>query len=155
MALFSATDLAGTLADADLVVIVQNTGTFEAPVWVVKHTTIAALTEAVSDPAPIDDPSAAYAVLNADHRASRRMTSAAAKTVTVTPDSTGTAKRNGYRQDFYNWGAGDVTFVAGAGVTVQAQNGGTLVLPQYGAASLIRMAADVYLLVGSLTSSGA
>ena len=49
-----------------------------------------------------------------------------------------------------NWGAGQTTIVAGAGVTIYSADGALALRVQYSAATLIKQATDVWLLVGDI-----
>lgn len=79
----------------------------------------------------------------------RRMNNAAAITITVAPDLTGTEPAT-----FIQTGAGVVTFAPGAGVTLHSAGGNLSIANQYGSATLIPDAttANVYYIVGNLTT---
>lgn len=79
----------------------------------------------------------------------RRLNNAAAITVTVAPSLTGTEPST-----WIQTGVGQVTFAAGAGVTILSADGNLSIAAQYGSASLIPDAdtADTYYLVGHLTT---
>ena len=49
-----------------------------------------------------------------------------------------------------NWGAGQTTIVAGAGVTINSADASMDLRAQYSAATLIKQATDVWLLVGDI-----
>lgn len=76
-----------------------------------------------------------------------RLTGATAKVVNIALDST-TALPANAEWHFRNVGAGDATITPVGGVTVNAPNGGTLVIPQDGTVTLKRAAADVFDLLG-------
>lgn len=100
------------------------------------------------------DATTAYTVLDAHSNVYRRLTNAAAKTITVGPQS-GEALADDYEQHFDNDGAGAATFVAGSGVTIKAPAGGTLVVPEGGVATLKRVALNVFRLLGTTVPAGA
>lgn len=79
----------------------------------------------------------------------RKMNNAAAITVTVAPDLTGTEPCT-----WIQTGAGQVTFAPGAGVTISSADGNLSIAAQYGSASLIPDAAlsNTYYLIGHLTT---
>ena len=70
-----------------------------------------------------------YDVLSSDASKYIRLTNAGAKTATFRPESTLALPPSG-EWHFRNVGAGDLTLVEGAGVTLNPQSGGTLVLSQ-------------------------
>ena len=96
----------------------------------------------------VDDGSTAYSVANAHANVYRRLTNAAAKTITVRPQST-EALDTDYEQHFDIDGAGEATFVPGSGVTIKPPAGGTLVVPEGGVVTLKRISTDVFRLLGS------
>lgn len=79
-----------------------------------------------------------------------RFTNAAAKTFTVQPNAS-VAITQDTRVHVRNVGAGDLTVTAGVGVTINADS---LVIPQNGTASLIRVAEDVWDFVPYFFESG-
>lgn len=76
-----------------------------------------------------------------------RFTNAAAKTLTVLPNAT-EALPTDSEYHIRNVGAGDLTLVEDTGVTINPPNGGTLVIPQGGTATLKRVATDEFDLLG-------
>lgn len=87
-----------------------------------------------------------YTLLADDVSKYVRMVGAAAKTATVSPNTT-TALPAG-EWHIRNAGAGDLTIVAGSGVTINPPAGGTLVVPQNGTVTLKRISADLFDLLG-------
>lgn len=77
----------------------------------------------------------------------KEMNNAAAITVTVTPDLA-----NGEPCTFIQSGAGPVTFVAGAGVTLNASGGDLTLSGIWSACTLIKRSANNYVLIGDLTT---
>jgi hypothetical protein len=67
--------------------------------------------------------------------------------ITVTVSNTLTA---GQRIDFVQTGAGQITFAAGAGVTLNSKGAKLKTAAQYSAASVLCLASGSYLLVGDL-----
>jgi hypothetical protein len=67
--------------------------------------------------------------------------------ITVTVSNTLTA---GQRIDFVQTGAGQITFAAGSGVTLNSKGAKLKTLAQYSAASVLCLASGSYLLVGDL-----
>lgn len=84
---------------------------------------------------------------NADGGKYQRFTNAAAKTFTVRPQATHAVTAN---SEFHlrNVGAGALTVAAGAGVTINAPAGGTLVVAERGTVTLKRVAENVFDLLG-------
>lgn len=80
-----------------------------------------------------------------------RFTEAAAKTLTVRPEATEALPANG-EWHLRNVGAGDLTLVAGTGVTINLPTEGTLSIPSGGTATLKRVAADEFDLFGQVVS---
>ena len=78
------------------------------------------------------------------------MNLAGANTVTIPPNATAAFNVNS-RLDFVQIGAGQTTFVAGAGVTLRSKNGLKL-SGQFSAASIYKRAADDWVLFGDLTT---
>lgn len=76
-----------------------------------------------------------------------RFTDAAAKTVTVQPQSS-QAVPLGFETTLRNVGAGDLTLAAGSGVTILAPSGGTLVLAERMTATLKRVDGETWELYG-------
>lgn len=88
-----------------------------------------------------------YSILSTDASDTLRFTSASAVTVTI-DDVLPNAGYINCVQD----GLGQVSFVAGSGVTIQSLDGFTKISSQYGWASIIRVAANQYRLVGNLSA---
>lgn len=107
----------------------------------------AAATGAQANFPPVNDASSNYNVDAEDWNDYRRMTDTSAKTVTVRPNATHAIPAN-YQQHFRNSGDGDLTFVEGSGVTINAPYLGSLVVPPSGAVTLKWVATDEYDLVG-------
>ena len=76
-----------------------------------------------------------------------RFTNASAKTLTVRPDSTEALTDNA-EYSGRNVGAGDLTIVEGAGVTINEPAGGSLVIPEGGTFTLKRVDVDEFDLFG-------
>lgn len=94
------------------------------------------------------DPSTAYVCGGEDSGQYRVLTAAAAKTITVQeplPDD--------FELHIDNRGAAAATVVGAGGAVVSPSVGGTLVLPQHGVATLKRLAANDYRLVGALEAA--
>lgn len=82
----------------------------------------------------INEESTTDYTLNIDDEGSyRRMSNTSPKSVTVNISEL----ENGAIWHFRNVGVGDLTFIEGSGVTIYPNNGGTLVVPQNGTASLL------------------
>lgn len=89
-----------------------------------------------------------YSVAADDRNRYRVLSNAAAKTITVRPESVHALPAAG-EWHFDNSGAGDATVVAGDGVTVLPPKGGSLILEQGDVVTLKRLAADLFRLIGS------
>jgi len=100
-----------------------------------------------------DQSGATYTVDNDDlYQVLIQTSNASTKTVTIAPDATLTAAADGSAITFINTGAGDLTFAAGAGVTI-ASTGAAPTAPtlaQYAACTAIRVAADSWIIVGAI-----
>tara|TARA_R110002126_G_scaffold66315_3_gene168735 strand:- start:2836 stop:3174 length:339 start_codon:yes stop_codon:yes gene_type:complete len=100
-----------------------------------------------------DQSGATYTVDNDDlYQVLIQTSNASTKTVTIAPDATLTAAADGSAITFINTGAGDLTFAAGAGVTI-ASTGAAPTAPfvaQYAACTAIRVAADSWIIVGAV-----
>lgn len=79
-----------------------------------------------------------------------RFTSSSAKTCTFRPESTEALPADG-EWHVRNAGAGDLTLTPGSGVTLNAPYSGTLVIPPQGTATVKRVAADVFDVMGVTT----
>jgi len=100
-----------------------------------------------------DETGTTYTVDNDDlYQVLIQTSNAAAKTVTIAPDSTLTAAAVGSTITFINTGAGDLTFAAGAGVTIVSAGASAAapVVSQYQACTAIRVAADSWIIVGAV-----
>lgn len=75
----------------------------------------------------------------------RRFSSASDLTITVNTGITGTEPFTAIRK-----GLGAVTFVAGAGVTINSVAGNLALRAQYSSGTLIREGVDTYILIGDL-----
>lgn len=80
-----------------------------------------------------------------------RTTNAAAVTITIPPNST-VAFNLGTEMDFIQAAVGQISFVAGAGVTINSASGNLKVGNQYGGTSLKKIGIDEWDLVGDLTA---
>lgn len=79
------------------------------------------------------------------------MNSATAITLTVPPNSS-VPFPIGTRIDAFQWGAGQLAFVEGAGVTIRSKNSNKKISAQYTAAGLYKVETDIWLLLGDLTA---
>lgn len=94
----------------------------------------------------------AYNLLAADQGKYLRFTNATAKTLTVRPDATEALPGDG-EWHVRNAAASNITVTPGAGVTINAPAGGSLLIPQNGTATLKRVALDVFDLLGVTVSA--
>ncbi len=92
----------------------------------------------------ISDKSANYSTVATDADKLIRSTGSA---ITITIDNNLTA---GQRIDFAQYGAGQITFAAGSGVTLNSYDSKTKTAGQYAAATVECVASGVYWLVGNL-----
>jgi len=79
------------------------------------------------------------------------MNKATANTLTVPPDST-VAFARGTMIELFQYGAGQTTIVAGAGVTIRSSGGKLKLTGQYSAASLRKIDTNEWALVGDLSA---
>ena len=96
---------------------------------------------------------ATYTVANTDlYQVLVQTTNASTKTVTIAPDSTLTAAAVGSAITFLNTGAGNLTFAAGSGVTIQSIGASPTapVLAQYKSCVAIRTAANTWVITGAV-----
>ena len=96
---------------------------------------------------------ATYTVDNDDlYQVLIQTSNASTKTVTIAPDATLTAAAVGSAITFINTGAGDLTFAAGAGVTINSTGAAPAApfVAQYAACTAIRVAADSWIIVGAV-----
>ena len=96
---------------------------------------------------------ATYTVANTDlYQVLVQTTNASTKTVTIAPDSTLTAAAVGSAITFLNTGAGDLTFAAGSGVTIQSIGASPTapVLSQYKSCVALRTAANTWVITGAI-----
>jgi hypothetical protein len=96
-------------------------------------------------PAGWSDKSANYSVVAADLGTTIRSTGSA---ITITIDNVLT--QQGDRIDFIQAGAGQITFAAGAGVTLSSADAKLKTAKQYAAASVVFGGSGVYYLIGNL-----
>ena len=96
-------------------------------------------------PAGWSDKSANYSVVAADLGTTIRSTSTA---ITITIDNVLT--QQGDRIDFIQAGAGQITFAAGAGVTLSSADAKVKTAKQFAAASVVFGGSGVYYLIGNL-----
>jgi hypothetical protein len=92
----------------------------------------------------ISDKSANYAIVAGDVGSMIRSTGSA---ITITLDNVMTP---GQKIDFYQAGSGQITFAAGAGVTLQSKDSKVKTNAQYTGATVQCMASGVYALIGDL-----
>jgi len=92
---------------------------------------------------------AAYSIVDGDLAGNRllKVTNASAVDVTVPPSLTGTEPLTVVQS-----GAGQVSFVAGAGVTINSASGNLSLQSQWSSAALIPDGADNYILIGDLVA---
>ena len=88
---------------------------------------------------------ASYALAVGDTNQTLAFTSASSQTVTVGA----VLANNGDRVDILRNGTGAVTFAA-SGVTLQSKNSALSISAQYGAATVMRISASVYQIIGDL-----
>ena len=98
-------------------------------------------------PAGWSDKSANYSVVAADLGTTIRSTGSA---ITITIDNVLT--QQGDRIDFIQAGAGQITFAAGAGVTLSSADAKLKTAKQYAGASVVFGGSGVYYLIGNLGS---
>jgi hypothetical protein len=91
------------------------------------------------------DKSASYSILAADLGSTIRSTSTA---ITITVDDVLT--QQGDRIDFIQAGAGQITFAAGAGVTLSSADANLQTAKQFAGASVIYGGLGIYYLIGNL-----
>jgi hypothetical protein len=91
------------------------------------------------------DKSANYSVVAADRGSTIRSTSTA---ITITIDNVLT--QQGDRIDFIQAGAGQITFVAGSGVTLSSADAKLKTAKQFAGASVVFGGSGVYYLIGNL-----
>lgn len=87
-----------------------------------------------------------YTVIDADTGKYLIFTASSPKTITVSSSASTTGAWN-----IRNADTGDITLVED-GVTITPPNGGTLVVPQNGTVTLVRIAADTYHLIGQVVA---
>ena len=92
---------------------------------------------------------ASYTLVLSDAGKAVQVTTAAASTVTIPPNSS-VAFPVGTVIEIDQMGAGTVSVVAGAGVTVRSRNGLLNLGGQYAAATIRKIATDEWLLVGDV-----
>jgi len=92
----------------------------------------------------------AYTLVAGDAGKLIKMTNAAANTVTVPPSSS-VNYDIGVTINVVQYGAGQTTLTAGAGVTIYSYNGALNITGQYGQAVLTKCAADTWIAAGLLS----
>ena len=92
----------------------------------------------------------AYTLVAADAGKLIKMTNAAANTLTVPPSSSVNFDI-GTTINVVQYGAGQTTLTAGAGVTIYSYNGALGITGQYGQAVLTKCAADLWIAAGLLS----
>ena len=92
----------------------------------------------------------AYTLVAADAGKLLKMDNAAATTLTVPPNSS-VAFDIGVTITVVNYGAGQVTLTAGAGVTIYSYNAALNITGQYGQAVLTKCATDTWVAAGLLS----
>ncbi len=92
----------------------------------------------------VSDKSANYTIVAGDANSMIRSTGSA---ITITIANVLTV---GQKIDFYQAGAGQITFSAGSGVTLQSKNSNVKTAAQYSGATIQCMASGIYALVGDL-----
>jgi hypothetical protein len=97
----------------------------------------------------ITDATTARTLSAADCNAYVRMTSSSANTVTAPSDTTASGVAVGYQFHIRNAGTGTTTIVADTGVTINKPS--TLVLAANGAVTLVKVASNIYDLMGLTT----
>jgi hypothetical protein len=88
-----------------------------------------------------------YTLLPDDNGKYIRLTDAAAKDINIQEEATTALPANG-EWHFRNDGAGDATVVPAGAVVVNIPYGGTLIIPEGGTATIKRVAADEFDLIG-------
>ena len=99
------------------------------------------------EPSGWSDKSANYSIVAADLGSTIRSTGSA---ITITIDNVLT--QQGDRIDFIQAGAGQITFAAGAGVTLSSTDAKLKTAKQYAAASVVFGGTGVYYLIGNLSA---
>jgi hypothetical protein len=99
------------------------------------------------EPSGWSDKSASYSIVAADLGTTIRSTGTA---ITITVDNVLT--QQGDRIDFIQAGAGQITFAAGAGVTLSSRSGLLKTNGQFAAATVLFGGSGVYYLIGNLGS---
>lgn len=90
-----------------------------------------------------------YTLALTDRGKTVTLSNASAVTLTIPPQSSIAWPANA-RIDLAQLGAGQVTVTPGSGVTLRSYTSKTKIAGQYAAATLIRLSADEWLLVGAL-----
>lgn len=140
---------AATLAAADLLARANHTGTQAISTVTGLQTALdAKASTTVTIPA---DVTTDHTLTLAAAGTSLGVDSATAKNVTVPPNSS-VAFAVGTVIEVRQVGAGQVTIVAGAGVTLRSAGGALKLRAQYSAASLLKVATDTWSVQGDLTT---
>jgi len=92
----------------------------------------------------------AYTLVGSDAGKLIKMTNAAANTLTVPPNSS-VAFDIGVTINVVNYGAGQTTLTAGAGVTIYSYNSALAITGQYGQAVLTKCDTDLWIAAGLLS----
>ena len=95
----------------------------------------------------VTDKSAAYTITAADENTFIRSTSGTAVTMTIA-----NVLNPGESVQFVQWGAGQITFAAGAGVTLASVDNKLKTNKQYSVAAVTCLASGAYLLTGDLAA---
>lgn len=108
------------------------------------------LAEKLGEVAGIGTKTANYLLVATDPGSVIEMNVAAANTFTIQPNATVAIAVNS-RVDVVQYGAGQTTFVPGAGVTIRSAGGKLKLTGQYSAASLYKRGTDEWMLFGDLS----
>jgi hypothetical protein len=95
----------------------------------------------------VKDIAAAYTILAADENTFIRSTSSSAITITIA-----NVLNPGESIQFVQWGTGQLTFAAGAGVTLGSPDNKLKTSKQYSAAAVTCLASGLYLVTGDVTA---
>lgn len=103
------------------------------------------------DSALLSSVSAHYTIVKSDAGKTLDVSSASAVIVTIPANST-TAFSKGQKIEFLRNGAGAVSFLPDAGVTLNSKNGNRKIAAQYSGAVLTKIDTNTWLLIGDLTA---
>lgn len=115
------------------------------------HTVTASQTGALSKLIETNRQAASYTLVLGDAEKLVEMNAAAANNLTVPPNAD-VAFPVGTQILVAQYGAGQTSFVAGAGVTIRSEGSKLKMAAQYAAATLVKIADDEWYLFGSLTA---